>query len=123
MAYCRWSSDDFRCDLYCYESDTFTTHVAGNRIVGDIPEVPRLEDTDESRTAWTIASAERSAFLENCDRVDIELPHVGETFYDPDLESFLERLLHLRSVGYIFPDRVLDRVRDEIAELKSASPK
>ena len=42
MSYCRWSSDNWKCDLYCYEdvSGGITTHVAGNRIVGDIPEAP-----------------------------------------------------------------------------------
>lgn len=31
MSYCRWSSDDFECDLYCYADvrGGYTTHVAG----------------------------------------------------------------------------------------------
>ncbi len=34
MSYCRWSSDNTNCDLYCYEdcSGGFTTHVAGFRL-------------------------------------------------------------------------------------------
>ena len=33
MSYCRWSTDNFKCDLYCYEdvNGGFTTHVASNR--------------------------------------------------------------------------------------------
>jgi len=32
MSYCRWSSNNFNCDLYCYHSDWgFETHVAGGR--------------------------------------------------------------------------------------------
>ena len=28
MSYCRWSTDDFACDLYCYESAAeYVTHV------------------------------------------------------------------------------------------------
>src|SRR5687767_6611694 len=39
MSYCRWSTDDFQCDLYCYEdvSGGFTTHVAGRRKIWDAP--------------------------------------------------------------------------------------
>ena len=35
MSYCRWSSDDFQCDVYVYESVAggFVTHVAANRVV------------------------------------------------------------------------------------------
>lgn len=44
MSYCRWSSDDFQCDVYCYEADEgFIIHVAVSRPVlkdGDLP--PRI---------------------------------------------------------------------------------
>lgn len=34
MSYCRWSSDNWKCDLYCYEdANGYITHVADNRIV------------------------------------------------------------------------------------------
>jgi hypothetical protein len=32
MSYCRWSTDNFNCDFYCYESDEgFVTHIAAKR--------------------------------------------------------------------------------------------
>ena len=35
MSYCRWSSDDFQCDVYVFGSDTgFETYVARGRYVG-----------------------------------------------------------------------------------------
>ena len=41
MSYCRWSSDDFRCDLYIYESAAgFVIHVAANRVEWDPPTSP-----------------------------------------------------------------------------------
>jgi hypothetical protein len=52
-------------------------------------------------------------FLKYAKRAPIGLPHDGETFSDPDLPSFLARLEYLRSVGYSFPDYVLDDVRAE----------
>lgn len=115
MSYCRWSSDNWRCDLYCYEDvrGGFTTHVASNRIVGDIPEEPELSSplpADFMERHQAVMD-----FLETAEHQPIGLPHDGETFNDPDLPSFLARLESLREMGYSFPDYVLDRVRNEIA--------
>jgi hypothetical protein len=49
------------------------------------------------------------------------LPHDGESFNDETLEDFLARLLMLREAGYRFPDYVLERVREEITAMNSAS--
>lgn len=118
MSYCRWSSDDFKCDLYCYESDRgYTTHVAGNRVVGDVPHLD-----------WTILTADSGAqefadqykkqmdWLETAKREPIGLPHAGESFYDPDLESFLATVTMLRDEGYHVPTHVLDTIREEILD-------
>jgi hypothetical protein len=39
MSYCRWSSNDFQCDVYVYEdvAGGWTTHVACNRVVYSEP--------------------------------------------------------------------------------------
>lgn len=40
MSYCRWSSMDFKCDLYIYEAeDGIAIHVASNRVIGDVPAI------------------------------------------------------------------------------------
>jgi len=85
MSYCRWSSDNWQCDLYCYDdiSGGITTHVAGYRCV-------------KGR------------------KRRIGLPHDGERFNDPDSKSFLRRLLYLRSLGYRFPDYVIEQVKKDI---------
>lgn len=119
MSYCRWSSDNWKCDLYCYGSETcIVTHVAGRRRVGDIPD-DRWADfisgkiTSEEYTK--LYKAQMDA-VEACEFEDINLPHAGETFEDDDLESFKARLLYLRGLGYNFPDYVLEDVDREIAE-------
>lgn len=115
MSYCRWSSDDWTCELYCYEdvSGGWTTHVAGNRVVGEIPKAPfsMLKDDPDG---WLVANRKQMDFLETAKREDIGLPYDGQSFNDPTLEDFLERLLHLKKVGYRFPDYVLEEVRAEI---------
>lgn len=45
----------------------------------------------------------------------VGLPFDGQSFYDPDLQSFRKRLLHLREVGYRVPDHVFKRIDEEIA--------
>ena len=120
MSYCRFSSDDFACDLYCYEdvSGGWTTHVAGNRIVGDVPSIKGWHQMppDEMAAAWEA----QHKFLDACERQPIGLPHDGEMFNDPTLEDFRERLIYLRGVGYRFPDYVLEAVDEEIAEAAAA---
>lgn len=93
MSYCRWSSDNFECDLYCYSdvNGGYTTHVAGRRRQGD-------------------------------ELVAIGLPHDGKTFNDATLEEFKERLLSLRAAGYSFPNYVLETVDAEIAEEAESTP-
>jgi len=114
MSYCRWSSDNWRCDLYCYEdvNGGITTHVACNRIVGDVPEVPFILDV--SADEFMKAHKKQMEFLDTAKREKIGLPYDGETFNDPDYESFLKRLLHLREVGYNFPDWVIEEVKEDI---------
>lgn len=123
MSYCRFSSDDWRCELYCYGdvSGGITTHVAGNKIVGEIPATDWKGFIAKRITPEEFA-AQHSAqmkWMETAERKPIGLPHDGESFNDPDLESFLARLLHLRELGYKFPDYVIESVREEIEEEKA----
>jgi len=115
MSYCRWSTDDFQCDLYCYESvdDNFTTHVAGRKRIFREP-LPPLVDSEKDLKGWCERQVKVMQMCDNCDFVDIELPHVGESFYDPDLQSFLDRLLMLKGLGYRFPDSIIEEVREEL---------
>lgn len=129
MSYCRWSSMDFQCDLYCY-SDVmggWTTHVAGSRRVGDIVPSPGLvlpenwnalskEDQERLGEEWARQYNLHLESVNACALVDIGLPSDGETFRDATIGEFRDRLLSLRAQGYIFPDRVLKNVEEEIAE-------
>ena len=123
MSYCRWSSDDWQCDLYCYEdvSGGWTTHIAGRKPIGVPRESPFPVDVPEHEKeaaikAWVDSHNAAMKFLETAEYRDITLPHAGDTFNDPTLEAFKERLLYLRSLGYRFPDYVLETVEQEIAD-------
>jgi|SRR3990167_2144751 len=120
MSYCRWSSDNWQCDLYCYGDvrGGFTTHVAGNHLLGEIPKLRVLGAgaTDEDWNQWFEEHRRQMAWLKTAHREPIGLPHDSKTFSDPDLVSFLQRLRDLRALGYRFPDYVLEVVRSEIAD-------
>lgn len=126
MSYCRWSSNNWDCDLYCYAdvSGGYTTHVAGNRINGPIPQADwgllRGQD-DAAMKKFMEQHDAQSKFLETCTRSPIGLPHDGQTFNDPDLESFLGRVLELQAMGYHVPAYVAESIRGEIEEERSAA--
>ncbi|HEX3862744.1 MAG TPA: hypothetical protein VHY35_13720 [Stellaceae bacterium] len=122
MSYCRWSSDDWRCDLYCYEdvSGGWTTHVANLRRVGNIPKVDwNLLSTDVRK--FNRQYAAQRASLDKMELVNIGLPHDGETFHDYSLEDFRDRITMLRDAGYSCPDYVLEEIDEEIQE-RDATP-
>lgn len=112
MSYCRWSSDNFKSDVYVYADigGGYTTHVAGRRVVGDVPPV------DYQGENWAAARKAQSEFLHAADHVDIDHPDAGKTFHDADLESLLGRMEYLRGQGFHVPDYVFDTIREEIEE-------
>lgn len=122
MSYCRWSSDNWRCDLYCYEGCGYVIHVAGRRRAGEIPDDRWADFVQGKITAEEYVELHRLQMeaLERCKLVDIDLPHAGETFYADDLETFRDKLLELRQIGYNFPDYVLEEIAQEMAERDNA---
>jgi hypothetical protein len=129
MSYCRWSCDNWQCDLYCYEdvAGGWTTHVAGRKPIGVPKELPfpfDVPEADKERAmkAWLDSHDAAMKFLETAEYRDIDLPHAGDTFNDPTLQAFKERLLALRALGYSFPDHVLETVDQEIADAAAAPP-
>ena len=116
MSYCRWSTDDFQCDIYAYGSvdNTFTIHVAGRRRVFKEPLPPPVSMEDAE--GWVNRDNIVTKMLDKADLVDIDLPNAGESYEEPDLQSFLERMLQLRAEGFRFPDSAIERIRAEITE-------
>jgi hypothetical protein len=120
MSYCRWSSDNFHCDLYCYEDvgGGFTTHVAANRVVGDIPKLDESAFDKKDSKAFFVSMEAQHNWLATAEHKPIGLPYDGQTFNDPDYETFIARLLHLKQVGYKFPSYVIENITAEWEEEK-----
>jgi hypothetical protein len=114
MSYCRWSSDNWKCDVYVYEAaDGYTIHVAGNRIIGDVPEIAWDQGVD--RLGETARAAQ--AYLNSCSREPIGLPYDGQTFVLPDPTECAAKLRDLRDLGYHVPDYAIAELEAEAAEI------
>ena len=122
MSYCRWSSDNFHCDLYCYQSDQgYVTHVARTRITSYLPKPSSSKWITKIplRLGWPIWWLRLwywNWWMEKATRTPIDLPHDGENFLNEDLDGFLRTLLHLRRAGYRFPAHVIEAVLEELVE-------
>ena len=115
MSYCRWSSDDWKCDIYAYESAKgYQIHVAGNRIQGDIPGT--LNITESNVEEWVTAHNKQMDFIKTAERKPIGLPNDGESYLCETLEDFRNKLTELKETGYHIPKDVFDAIKSEIQE-------
>lgn len=123
MSYCRWSSDNFKCDVYAYLSDAgYMVHIASNKIVGNPPK----NDWDLIKNGgkggvkkWVAIEKKRSKWMSKAKRVPIGGPLDGETFTFPNVVDFYEAMLVLRGIGYKFPDYVFIEIEAEMKELSN----
>jgi hypothetical protein len=119
MSYCRWSSDNFKSDVYTYAhiDGSWTTHVAGNRRVG-LEMLPPSPYTRESlkRPDWKELYHKYHEVFGQLGFVKIDLPHAGETFKDATPQECADTLRMLRGVGYYVPEGVIEELDDEEIE-------
>ena len=111
MSYCRFSSDNWKSDIYCYESvgGGYVTEVAGQRPAGEVP--PASDVQTATYQEWQESYLAQIEALE--DLVPIGLPEDGQTFTDDTLDELLARLLWLRGLGYHVPEGAFEEIREE----------
>jgi len=115
MSYCRFSSDDFRSDVYCYQdvNGGYTTHVADNMYKSNV-ERPSVPDS-KSVTLEQLIEANRklTKWLDRAKVVKIGLECDGAMFNDPTPLAAAHRLQSLREMGYYVPQHGIDRLLKE----------
>lgn len=144
MSYCRWSSMNWMCDVYVYESveGGWTTHVAKvRRLFPPIPDLPLLRlpsfggtwDKEArkmvyprrlnalcARIVFRLASFWHSKVhllsLELIPLHPIGLPNDGERFISDTAAECADLLEQLRATGYIVPDYAIAALRQEHQE-------
>lgn len=117
MSICRWSSNDFHCDIYAYEdvSGGITVHVAGNRVIFADPLPEPVPFTPENIELWFARHHQVTAMVDTAKREPIGLSRDGQTFRCLAPDDALELIESLRAEGYVVPDYAMDEVR-EIAD-------
>lgn len=124
MSLCRWSSDDFRCDLYIYEAEGgWECHVASKRRVWEPPE----GTTGLAMLAGRIPSDE---WMDRYDRYHkaldaaplepVRSAWAGESFTGMSIRELAATVEMLADDGCRFPESVLDDVREMLAEETAA---
>lgn len=116
MSYCRWSSDDYQCDVYVYGSDAgWITHVAGRRVVFAEP-LPDLVPYEKGRESeWLERHEKVDEIFDAAERVDIDLPSACKSFTDSTAGECADRLEALRAEGFVVPQYAIDDLREEEA--------
>ena len=114
MSYCRWSTYDYQCDVYCYASERgYETSVASNRLVlpDDMP--PPVPFDADHLDEWLARHKVVSAMLAHAERRPIGLPMDDEQFLDYSAAEAADRLQSLKDMGYNVPLDAINDLREE----------
>jgi len=131
MSYCRWSTDDFRCDLYVYEaSDGIYVHIAGSKHNLPTDAFPEKVDFWSVDDYFDMPEEERAALVEryvartnkvmeiihDAPRVPIGGPYDGHTLSFSDHEEaawWIENKLGPLGI-YNYPDDLVAALRADM---------
>lgn len=126
MSYCRWSSDDWRSDVYAYAdvSGGYRIHVAATRYKIDYDKLPpQVEVPDplppKDDPFWQTYLDRYRALqqaVDEAERVDINGPYDGRTYSVTFPEEALAKLMDLRAAGYYVPEYALEELRKEVRD-------
>lgn len=101
MSYCRFSSDNFQSDVYCYATDGgYVVQVAENR------------HKDPGATMRALSS-ERPTWDPYANLERIGLPNDGQRIHCDTPGQTADCLEELRETGYRVPQRAIDALREE----------
>jgi hypothetical protein len=111
MSYCRWSSNDFQCDIYCYFDvyGYYVIHVAGRRpkFIEPLPPPSKKRGLDIAR------HREVMRIVGNSPSEDIGLPFDGETYRLSTPGETAAKLEELKEAGYNVPDYAIEILKEE----------
>ena len=117
MSYCRWSSDDFKSDVYCYEgANGFVIMVAENKHIFTEPLPPKVEFDVDNLDEYFARDSLVMDIVRRAETVPINLPHAGESFTCASPQETADKLLELREIGYHVPQYAIDRLSSEVDE-------
>jgi len=108
MSYCRWSSDNWKSDVYVYESAAgIEIYVAGMRYQGDAPEGDYFDPEHRAKLTTWLRDTKRESIGGRSDA----------KAYVADHEEAIEILDRLRQEGYHVPQYAIDAIREEMEDV------
>jgi hypothetical protein len=118
MSYCRWSSDDFTCDLYAWHdiSDNIVIHCSSNRRVWPEDLLPPKCSDDATTQEWAERFMEVMKLVDQTELIELDFEYAGERIACGTRSEAIEKFLELREIGYKFPDAVIEMLKAEIEE-------
>lgn len=126
MSFCRWSSLDFRCDLYVWEGEFgVTVAVAAQRpqfttrLPSPLPPLPE-QASDAEIHDWVQKRIARDRrlhkILDTTEFMPIGLSRDGEVYDDLTLDEAADLIDSLTDEGYVAPEGLANRLREYAQE-------
>jgi len=118
MAYCRWSSMDYRCDLYVFDHvDDYTIcWIASNRHTIPADRFPPEIPEDDPDWAYKFLERQRavSDLIDQAERAPIGGPYDGQYHTEPTPAAMADWIeWELAPLGvYVFPDDLVANLRE-----------
>jgi hypothetical protein len=114
MSYCRWSSNNYTCDVYVFlGGDGWTIHVAQARYKFETPLPPTLNILEVGGNEWLAREKERHRILDQTETVKIGLPYDGCTLIAATAGECAQQLEQLLAAGYVVPQDVIDMLLND----------
>ena len=115
MSYCRFSSANWKSDVYVYDgSEGITIHIASFRYVGYIPKLPDINEVTPEE--FYEACTKQKKALNKCKQERIDNPLAGTTTYHKTVKSALDELIYLQYEGFFVPGFVINELESYIKE-------
>lgn len=112
MSYCRFSSDNWKSDVYVYDgSDGIIIHIASKRYEGYIPKLPNIQTKD-----YREARLKHYRALEKCQKVPISHPLAGKTIVCKSVKEAIDELTFLKYEKFHIPKFLISNLRTFIEE-------
>lgn len=124
MSYCRWSTDDYQCDVYVFEhvDGYWQTYVAGRkRRLREGVSFPPPLDNSADPDAWFARDHTVDQMIDEknegvlWDWEAVPQPPEGDSFQDATPGECADRLERLRGLGLSVPQDAIDTLRAEEA--------
>ena len=125
MTYCRFSSDDWRSDIFAFEGeDGWVVEVAGRRLLTLPPAIDRGLDasTAEGRAIWQQQHREQMSHLATAERIAIDHPDAGSSHVCASAGAAADLLERLAAEGFHVPTYAIEQLRAEEAENSEDRP-